>query len=70
MMQIQRKLVSSFVAMTTKTTKPSILELMQKRPVIGDGSYMITLEKRGYAGVGLWTPEAVIEYPEAGVSLW
>ena len=46
--------------------KPSILEVMKTRPVIGDGSYVITLEKRGYVKAGVWTPEAVIEYPEAG----
>ena len=46
--------------------KDSLLEVLKKRPVIGDGSYVITLEKRGYVKAGSWTPEAVIEYPEAG----
>ena len=47
-------------------TKPSILDVMKERPIIGDGSYVITLEKRGYLKAGCWTPEAVIEYPDAG----
>ena len=46
--------------------KESILEVLKKRPIIGDGSYVVTLEKRGYVKAGSWTPEAVVEYPEAG----
>lgn len=34
--------------------------------VVGDGSFLITLEKRGYVKAGLWTPEAVVEHPNAG----
>ncbi|KAI4567782.1 hypothetical protein MJT46_007580 [Ovis ammon polii x Ovis aries] len=33
--------------------------------VVGDGSYLLTLEKRGYVKAGLWTPEAVVEHPNA-----
>ncbi|KAI5946466.1 S-methylmethionine--homocysteine S-methyltransferase BHMT2 [Manis javanica] len=33
--------------------------------VVGDGSFLITLEKRGYVKAGLWTPEAVLEHPNA-----
>ena len=33
--------------------------------IIGDGSYIMTLEKRGYATAGSWTPEAAAEHPEA-----
>ena len=47
-------------------TKHSILEVMKTRPVIGDGGYLICLEKRGYVKVGRFTPEAVIEHPDAG----
>ena len=43
-----------------------LLELLSKRPVVGDGSAMITLEKRGYVMSGAHTPEAVLEYPDAG----
>ncbi|XP_045141146.1 S-methylmethionine--homocysteine S-methyltransferase BHMT2 [Echinops telfairi] len=33
--------------------------------VIGDGGFLFTLEKRGYVKAGLWTPEAVVEHPNA-----
>ena len=44
----------------------NILDLLKERPVIGDGSYVRTLEKRGYVRCGSYTPEAVVEYPDAG----
>ena len=47
-------------------SRPGILDLLRKGPVIGDGSAMITLEKRCYVMSGVFTPEAVIEYPDAG----
>ncbi len=34
--------------------------------VVGDGGYVIQLEKRGYVKAGHWTPEAAVEHPEAG----
>ena len=34
--------------------------------VIGDGGYVFALEKRGYVKAGPWTPEATVEFPEAG----
>ena len=33
--------------------------------ILGDGSYTITLEKRGYVLANAWTPEVVVEHPEA-----
>ncbi|XP_066932262.1 betaine--homocysteine S-methyltransferase 1-like [Clytia hemisphaerica] len=33
--------------------------------VIGDGGFVFALEKRGYVKAGPWTPEAVVESPEA-----
>jgi len=33
--------------------------------VIGDGGFVFSLEKRGYVKAGPWTPEAVLEHPEA-----
>ena len=29
--------------------------------ILGDGSYVVTLEKRGYVKAGDWTPEASVE---------
>lgn len=43
-----------------------ILERLENgEVVVGDGSFLLTLEKRGYLKAGLWTPEAVVEYPNA-----
>jgi len=33
--------------------------------IVGDGSYIYTLERRGYATAGVWTPEAAAEEPRA-----
>jgi len=49
----------------SKSSKPGILDRLAAGPVIGDGSMVITLEKRGYCRAGAWTPEAVVTYPEA-----
>uniref|UniRef100_A0A671G008 Betaine--homocysteine S-methyltransferase 2 n=1 Tax=Rhinolophus ferrumequinum TaxID=59479 RepID=A0A671G008_RHIFE len=47
-------------------TKKGILERLDGgQVVVGDGSFLITLEKRGYVKAGLWTPEAVVEHPNA-----
>src|SRR4029453_16737833 len=58
--------------------KPELFELMKKAPVLGDGGYLIELERRGYVdsgsrrekvgtgrGSGQFTPEVAIENPEA-----
>nr|XP_026690795.1 betaine--homocysteine S-methyltransferase 1-like [Ciona intestinalis] len=42
-----------------------LLERLKEGPVVGDGSMCMTLEKRGYCRAGQWTPEAVLEYPDA-----
>src|SRR5437667_3921707 len=55
-----------------------ILELLENGPVLGDGGYLIELERRGYVdsgsrrekvgtgrGSGQFTPEVAIENPEA-----
>ncbi|XP_072174815.1 betaine--homocysteine S-methyltransferase 1-like [Diadema setosum] len=48
------------------TSKPKgLLERLADGPVVGDGSMLWTLEKRGYVAAGSWTPEAVVQYPDA-----
>ena len=42
-----------------------ILERLVAGPVIGDWGFVFELEKRGYVKGGPWTPEAVVEHPEA-----
>jgi len=46
-------------------TKKNLLERLAAGPVIGDGGFVFQMEKRGYAKAGPWTPEAVVEHPEA-----
>ncbi|MEK6986489.1 MAG: homocysteine S-methyltransferase family protein, partial [Candidatus Thermoplasmatota archaeon] len=45
--------------------KPDILERLSKGVVLGDGGYLLELEKRGYVQAGPFTPEVVLERPEA-----
>src|SRR5688500_7634446 len=58
--------------------KKSLRELMKERPVLGDGGYLIELERRGYVesgsrrekvgtgrGSGQFTPEVAVEQPDA-----
>jgi betaine-homocysteine S-methyltransferase len=47
------------------TTTKGILERLADGPVLGDGGYLLELEKRGYVQAGPFTPEVVIEHPEA-----
>jgi betaine-homocysteine S-methyltransferase len=42
-----------------------ILERLGEGPVLGDGGYLLELEKRGYVQAGPFTPEVAIEHPEA-----
>ena len=42
-----------------------ILERLADGPVLGDGGYLLEMEKRGYVQAGPFTPEVVIEHPEA-----
>jgi betaine-homocysteine S-methyltransferase len=42
-----------------------ILDRLAEGPVLGDGGYLLELEKRGYVQAGPFTPEVVIEQPAA-----
>jgi betaine-homocysteine S-methyltransferase len=41
------------------------MERLAEGPVLGDGGYLLELEKRGYVQAGPFTPEVVIEHPDA-----
>jgi betaine-homocysteine S-methyltransferase len=43
----------------------AILERLAEGPVLGDGGYLLELEKRGYVQAGPFTPEVAIEHPDA-----
>jgi betaine-homocysteine S-methyltransferase len=45
--------------------KKGILERLKQGPVLGDGGYLLELEKRGWVRPGPFTPEVVIVYPDA-----
>lgn len=42
-----------------------ILERLSRGPVLGDGGYLLELEKRGYVQAGPFTPEVSLTHPEA-----
>jgi betaine-homocysteine S-methyltransferase len=46
-----------------------ILEKLAKDVVLGDGGLIFELERRGYVSAGPFTPQVVIEHPEAVVQL-
>ena len=52
--------------MTTTKRKGLLERLAEGRPVLGDGSMMMTLERRGYIKAGKWTVECSVTHHEAG----
>lgn len=58
------------ISCLTHFQKLTILERLDRGEVIiGDGGFVFQLEKRGYVKAGPWTPEAVIEHPDAVLQL-
>jgi betaine-homocysteine S-methyltransferase len=49
--------------------KKGILERLAEGPVLGDGGYLLELEKRGWVQAGPFTPEVCIRHPEAVAEL-
>jgi methionine synthase I (cobalamin-dependent) len=45
--------------------KQGILERLREGVVLGDGGYILELERRGYVQAGPYTPEVAVEHPEA-----
>ncbi len=45
--------------------KRDILERLKEGIVLGDGGYIIELERRGYVIAGAFTPELAVQHPEA-----
>ena len=50
-------------------TKKGILERLAQGPVLGDGGYLLELEKRGRVRAGPFTPEVALENPESLLEL-
>jgi len=49
--------------------KKDILQRLAEGPVLGDGGYLLELEKRGWVQAGPFTPEVCIRRPEAVAEL-
>jgi betaine-homocysteine S-methyltransferase len=47
------------------TKKRGILERLKDGPVLGDGGYLLELEKRGWVRAGPFTPEVALLHPDA-----
>ena len=45
--------------------KKGLLERLKEGPVLGDGGYLLELEKRGWVRAGPFTPEVALTYPAA-----
>src|SRR5437667_10769428 len=45
--------------------KKGILQKLKEGPVLGDGGYLLELEKRGWVHAGPYTPEVALTNPEA-----
>jgi len=45
--------------------KKGILDRLKEGPVLGDGGYLLELEKRGWVRAGPFTPEVALTHPEA-----
>jgi betaine-homocysteine S-methyltransferase len=45
--------------------KKGILQRLKEGPVLGDGGYLLELEKRGWVRAGPFTPEVALTYPNA-----
>ncbi|XP_047448836.1 betaine--homocysteine S-methyltransferase 1-like [Mugil cephalus] len=51
--------------MENKQRKGILERLNAGEVIVGDGGYVLQLERRGYVKAGHWTPEAAVEHPEA-----
>src|SRR5580700_6289004 len=49
--------------------KRNLLEMLAAGPVLGDGGYLLELEKRGRVRAGPFTPEVALNNPEALLEL-
>src|ERR1700758_5066249 len=53
----------------TNAIKKGILEKLAEGPVLGDGGYLLELEKRGRVRAGPFTPEVALDNPESLLEL-
>ncbi len=48
-----------------RAERAGLLERLEHGVVLGDGGYLLELEKRGYVQAGPFTPECVLDHPDA-----
>src|SRR5581483_9198573 len=53
------------LAVGVSPRRRGILERLRDGVVLGDGGYILELERRGYVQAGPYTPEIAIEHPDA-----
>ncbi len=53
------------MAQATSNKKKGILDRLKEGPVLGDGGYLLELEKRGWVRAGPFTPEVALLHPHA-----
>lgn len=46
-------------------SRKGLLERLKEGVVVGDGGQIYAMERRGYVNAAHWTPEVVVEHPEA-----
>jgi betaine-homocysteine S-methyltransferase len=51
--------------MELNMSKKGILDRLRDGVVLGDGGYLLELERRGYVKAGPFTPEVAVEHPDA-----
>jgi betaine-homocysteine S-methyltransferase len=56
-------------AAASKFTRTPFLDQLKAGVVVGDGGYLFCLEHRGYMQAGPWTPQCVVEHPDAVTQL-
>ena len=47
----------------TQIGSRSIVDRLVEEPVLGDGGYLVELERRGYVETGKWLPTVVLDHP-------
>src|SRR5215472_18228257 len=60
-----RNLNTWMIKFSGANMKKGILERLKEGPVLGDGGYLLELEKRGWVRAGPFTPEVALTYPAA-----
>ncbi len=67
--RLHRPMVAKKAGPRRAKDRADILERLANGVVLGDGGYLLELEHRGYVQAGPFTPEAVLDHPDAVLEL-